>query len=458
MCSMIFYKMSLLMKQSIIRLVLTISIIIIFLGIHNILPANEKNGSLPALRIPDTSFDGDGTVIYRNAYEGIDGNDGANALVLQNDGKIVITGWSTNDYIEHMAVWRYNIDGTLDKTFNKIGYALHNNAASGKGHDVGEDLLIQSDGKIVVTGNSFNGSNYDMVIWRYNKNGTLDKTFNKTGYAVHNNAAGGSSCNDYGVALGIQSDHKIVVAGKSDDHLTIWRYSQNGTPDKTFGTNGFIVYRTSYHELASYDIGNALSIQSDGKIVVAGSTCKGGVCYMAIWRFNKNGDLDKSFAASGIVEHDNGYKKSFGQDLSIQPDGKIVVTGGCHNINRDEDMTIWRYNKNGSPDKTFGNNGIAIYDGSSWKTNNDESGDALFIQDDGKIVVCGISNKDMAIWRYNPDGTPDTKFSQEGIVVHKNALDIDNGRDLVIQSNGKIVIAGDRHSGSNYDMVIWRYK
>jgi hypothetical protein len=64
----------------------------------------------------------------------------------------------------------------------------------------------------------------------------------------------------------------------------------------------------------------------------------------------------------------------------------------------------------------------------------------------------------MAIWRYNPDGTPDTKFSQEGIVVHENALDIDNGRDLVIQSNGKIVIAGDRHSGSNYDMVIWRYK
>jgi uncharacterized delta-60 repeat protein len=344
------------MNQSIIRLMLSLSIIIICIGIHNILPANEKKGSLPALRIPDTSFDGDGTVIYRNAYEGIDGNDGANALVLQNDGKIVITGWSTNDYIEHMAVWRYNIDGSLDKTFNNIGYVLHNNAASGEGHDVGEDLLIQSDGKIVVTGYSFNGSNYEMVIWRYNKNGTLDKTFNKTGYAVHNNAAGGSSCNDYGVALGIQSDHKIVVAGKSDDHLTIWRYSENGTLDKTFGTNGFIVYRTSYHELASYDIGNA------------------------------------------------------------------------------------------------------IYDGSTRESKNDESGDALFIQDDGKIVVCGTSNRDMAIWRYNPDGTPDTKFSQEGIVVHENALDIDKGRDLVIQSNGKIVIAGDRHSGSNYDMVIWRYK
>ncbi len=163
----------------------------------------------------DTSFGGVGYVTHNGAAGGV-GNDGAYSIQIQSDGKYIVAGFSVNLAGNmDMTLWRYNSDGTLDTTFNSVGFVIHNGAAGGNGADYVESVAIQNDGKYVCTGASNNlAGNADMTIWRFNQDGTLDTTFNGVGYVYHNGAAGGNG-SDLGANIAIQSDGKYVVAGWS---------------------------------------------------------------------------------------------------------------------------------------------------------------------------------------------------------------------------------------------------
>jgi len=158
---------------------------------------------------------------------------------------------------------RYNANGSLDTSFGTGGIVT---TPIGNSNDASA-LGIQSDGKIVVAGGSSNGSNYDFALVRYNTNGSLDTSFGTGGIV---NTPVGSS-NDYARTLGIQSDGKIVAAGDSSNgsknDFALVRYNANGSLDTSFGTGGIVTT-----PVGSSGGAYALAIQSDGKIVAAGSS------------------------------------------------------------------------------------------------------------------------------------------------------------------------------------------
>jgi uncharacterized delta-60 repeat protein len=362
--------------------------------------------------------------------------------------------------------------GTLDATFNGNGYYIKNDVAGGNAAR-GRSITIDSLGKILVTGYSSNISgNDDMVILRYNLDGTLDSTFGSNGIVVNNNAAGGNSA-DWGNSIAIDSSGRILIAGCSINStgnydMVIWRYNSDGTLDNTFGSNGIVVNNNAAGG-NSTDWGNSIAIDSSGRTLVAGySRNVGGNCDMVIWRYNSNGTLDTTFDGDGIVVNNNAAGGNFddaGNSIAVDSSGRILVAGYSWGASSNSDMAIWRYNSNGTLDTTFDGDGIVVNNNAAGG-NSDDVGNSIAIDSSGRILVAGYSwgsgsNNDMVIWRYNSNGTLDTTFDGDGIVVNNNAAggnSDDIAYSICVDSIGKILVAGySWNNTGNCDIVVWRY-
>ena len=333
--------------------------------------------------------------------------------------------------------------GTLDATFGTGGIVTTDMG----GGDNASALVIQPDGKIVAAGYSLSGSSYDFTLVRYNANGGLDTNFGTGGIVTTAIGSNGSSVQ----ALVIQSDNKIVAAGRTDNisssDFALVRYNANGNLDTTFGKGGIVITA-----IGSSGFAQALVIQPDGKIVAAGSS--GSSSDFTLVRYNPDGTLDATFGTGGKVTTAIG-SGGWAQALGIQSDDKIVAAGYSVNAGIN-DFTLVRYNPNGSLDHNFGTGGIVTTAiGSHY-----DSASALVIQSGGKIVAAGGtfngSIYNFALVRYNANGSLDTTFGKGGIVI--TAIGNDNyARALGIQSDGKIVAAGLTFNGSNYDFALARY-
>jgi uncharacterized delta-60 repeat protein len=376
-----------------------------FVGIGGI--GSGGSGYSPAIGILDTSFNGTGFVVHNNAAGG-NGFDYGNSIHVDNTGKIYVTGYSINSNgIYDMVIWRYNSNGTLDTAFNGTGFVVHNNAAGGNSSDYGNSIHVDNTGKIYVTGSSGNATNYDMVIWRYNSNGTLDNTFGNNGIVVHNNAAGGNSA-DAGSSIYVDSNGNIYVTGYSwngsNDDMVIWRYNSNGILDTSFNGTGFVVHNNAAGGNGS-DRGNSIYVDNTGKIYVTGYSWNGSNDDIVIWRYNSNGILDTAFNGTGFVVHNNaagGNSSDSGNSIYVDNTGKIYVTGYSWNGSSD-DMVIWRYNSNGTLDTTFNGTGFVVHNNAAGGNDYDR-GNSIYVGSNGKIYVTGYSwngsNDDMVIWRY----------------------------------------------------------
>jgi uncharacterized delta-60 repeat protein len=266
--------------------------------------------------------------------------------------------------------------------------------------------------------------------------GALDPTF----------GAGGLVTTDFGgfdsaQALAIQSDGKIVAAGSAGGDFALARYNADGSLDSTFGSSGKVTT-----DFGGFDAASAVAIQPDGRIVAAGRT-EGGD--FALTRYNSNGSLDTTFGGGGKVTTDfGGFDAAFG--VALQADGKIVAAGQG---GPGGGFALARYNTDGSLDLSFGSGGKVT----THFTSGVEVVIAVAIQLDGKIVVTGQAFaggfQQFALARYNPDGSLDTSFASGGILTTDFALGSGFGGALVIQPNGKIVAAG--RAGS--DFVVARY-
>lgn len=164
----------------------------------------------------------DNMVIF---YDGKNGKDNGNSVTIHVDGKIVAAGTSENGTDTDVLVLRYNSDGTLDTTFGANGVVTYD---AGNANDYGNSIAIQSDGKIVLAGTSEDVSKNEVLVLQYNGDGTLDDTFSRNGVFINNET---STRNAYGNSLAIQSDGDIFVAGTSDvfpegneDAIIIERY------------------------------------------------------------------------------------------------------------------------------------------------------------------------------------------------------------------------------------------
>jgi uncharacterized delta-60 repeat protein len=213
----------------------------------------------------DNTFDTDG--IAFTDFSG--GYDFCYAVAVQPDGKIVAAGNRDGGGPLDFALARYNTDGTIDSTFGTAGRVTTD---FGSAYDECHAVAIQSDGKIVAAGYTdlfFSGNNYDFAVARYNSNGTLDNSFDSDGMMM--TIVGIYS--DLANAVLIQSDGKIVVSGISanstDADFSMVRLNANGSLDNSFGTNGTVI--TDFAG-GSYDYAYASALQSDGKIILAGGS------------------------------------------------------------------------------------------------------------------------------------------------------------------------------------------
>jgi len=418
----------------------------------------NEDGSL------DISFGEDGVAIYSGSGGG---DDVGYAVAIQQDGKIVVVGYGFNNASnDDVLILRYNSNGTLDTTFGDDGIVTYNGIMNDS--DAGYGIAIQQDGKIVVVGYSYNGyidQHYeDILVLRYESNGTLDTTFNGTGVALYDSSTGGYNY-DYGYGVAIQQDGKIVVTGYSYDGLNrsavILRYSSDGTLDVTFSEDGVAIYDIPANRAFA---GFRVAMQTDGKIVVAGGGgWNGNNSDIVFLRYNSDGILDGSFGGNGVLLY-NGVENGdeWGNAVAIQPDGKIVVVGHGWNGSNNVDILVLRCNSDGTFDITFGSSGTVTYSSSSYWDHYDY-GYAVAIQPDGKIIIVGnnidILNynfSNVLILRYNSDGSLDNTFGINGIVTTRGFMRNDFGYGVVMQPDGKIVVAGTSWR-NGWDVLVMRF-
>jgi uncharacterized delta-60 repeat protein len=373
----------------------------------------------------------------------------ANALVRQPDGKLVVAGDSYSfATLGDFTLARYNPDGKLDTSFNGTGKVT---TAIGPSWDTANALVRQPDGKLVAAGYSYNGSNYDFALARYNPDGKLDTSFNGTGTVT---TAIGSG-NDNAYALALQPDGKIVLAGRSyngsQDVFALARYNPNGKLDTNFNGTGKVTTAIG----SSGDSANALALQPDGKIVAAGSSNNGTQDVFALVRYNPDGKLDTSFNGTGKVMTAMHLWDDVNA-LALQPDGKLVAAGASHN-GSNVDIGLARYNPNGKLDTSFNGTGkVTTAIGSG-----DDDAIDLALQPDGKLVTAGYSKsasaRVFALARYNPNGSLDTSFNGTGKVTTAIGSD-DQAYGLVLQPDGKLVAAGFSWNGSDVVFALARYR
>jgi uncharacterized delta-60 repeat protein len=395
----------------------------------------------------DTTFDTDGRV---TTDIGVGSFDSITGIAIQPDGKIVVSGISNDNFV----LARYNLDGALDSTFSFDGKQITNFG----GIDGTEDVAIQSNGKIVVTGTRCLGAgwpngNCDTAIARYNPGGALDTTFSGDG-KLTTDFGGGTNGTWSGVA--IRPDGKITVAGYmrngSNFDFAVYRYNANGTLDTTFSGDGMVNVGFSS---GPEDLATDLVLQPNGKIVVGGVSCDDVAfnnCDFAVIRLNTNGSLDTTFSSDGRQVINFGGVVDLPDGIALQSDGKIVLAG-FKETPTESYFALARLNTDGTLDTTFKGTGKVI---TGFGAGSGAHGHDIRIQSDGKILVVGLAKGNFAMARYNSDGGLDTAFSLDGRAMVNFGFD-DVGWVIALQpSDGKYVLAGYIDDGTQRDFALAR--
>ncbi|WP_030314997.1 DUF11 domain-containing protein [Streptomyces flavochromogenes] len=350
----------------------------------------DTDGSL------DPGFGGDGTVT--SDFGG--GGHTANAVAIQpSDGKIVVAG--TTEVIAEegggccfFSVARYNTDGSLDTGFGDGGLVRVEEFG---GSADGADVAVQPDGRIVAVGKGGGGG---FALVRLAADGTLDPGLGGDG-AVVAGFTPTSPQDGGGIARGmaLQPDGKIVsvgYVGNTAFDIGVARYNTNGTLDTTFSGDGMVTA-----DFGGTEFGNAVAVQPDGRIVAAGS---GGLGF-AVLRYNANGTPDVGFGTGGRTSVNAPGDGGIAYGLALQQNGKIVLAGRADDPNSSEanDFGLARLHVNGAVDTGFGGDGFVVTG-----FNDFDEARGVLVQPDGKIVAAGYgAGFAFALARYQGgDGTP----------------------------------------------------
>ena len=358
----------------------------------------------------------------------------------------------------------------------------------GNGDDMAEDLSVNADGHVVVVGNRHNGESNDIVLVRYTTDGSFDAGFgvgedDGTPNGVVNISLGEG--NDFGTAVTQQADGKVVVAGYhkegSSTNMVVLRVNADGTLDQSFGAaddgteNGIVNISLG----DGNDVARDVAVQADGKIVVVGdSVTADGSSNIVVARLNADGSVDEAFGQSedgtpnGFVATSLGNGDDKANSLVLQADGKIVVAGNRVAEDGSSNIIVARYDAAGVPDATFGASGddgtpegfvnLSLGEG-------DDVARDIALQADGKVVVAGDSvtadgSSNFVLARLNADGTPDEGFgvAEDGTPNGFVSTSLGEGNDyatgLAIQTDGKLVVAGYHQEGDSTNIAVARYE
>jgi len=394
---------------------------------------------------PDNTFDTDG--FLRTDLSNIDS---ANAVDIQTDGKIVVSGElqiiNGGSPTQNGLVLRYLTNGALDPTFednptNSPGYALMLTGNYGYATSV----LVEPDRSILAAG-TYTGLSGDQeyLVNRFNSNGVLS-----AGGFAHTRVSTVAGTHDFCKAMKRQTDGKIVLAGYSHfpgRNFSAVRMNSDLTLDTTFSGDGKV--RTEF-EPGSYDEGQSIAIQADGNIIVGGGTQGNSGINFGLVRYRAiNGGLDSSFDLDGKVFAYTGGGPSNFRAVAVQTDGKIVAVGTADISIGTTGFLVARFDRSGALDTTFSSDGYTI-------TNiggNGGGAAAVAIQTDGKIVVTGTCVSALCAARYKTSGDLDPTFSPGGFPAGTIWINPGNftysGNGIAVQPSGRIIIAAGRKTSS----------
>jgi uncharacterized delta-60 repeat protein len=446
----------------------------------------------------DTTFGTGGLLTTNLSYTALN----SNSVAVQPDGKILVAGVSTAANVGEFSVARFNADGSLDTTFGGTGLVSANIALGSTDQAVG--LVLQPDGKVVVAGDTnAGGAQENFGVMRFNPDGSIDTTFGNNGSVIIDFYNG----DDYLSAIGLEPNGRIVVAGRSDTHFALARLNADGSQDADFDGDGKLMFDfaatiTGGKLTGSTDGINALTIQQNGDIVVAGFTnVSVDLQYIAtnpiLWnfalgRFNYiDGTLDTKFGRGGLQVVDylgspNGNAPNGPSDIATSittlSDGRLAVAGWTEYGGGGQNYDLAILTTLGVVDPTFNADGEVVTDfspnfqsGSLGQPDIQDQANGITVQPDGHIVLAGFSgqantasNADpqppatsaFSLARYNPDGTLDQNFGFHGLVTTKfNNNSLDNITDVVMQPNGAILAVGtsDDQNGNGPHLVMARY-
>jgi len=340
------------------------------------------------------------------------------------------------------------IYGIPDLTFNNTGYKTLNINNS---DDQGRSLVLQSDGKILLGGYCKNGSGFfDSCIARFNSDGSIDNSFNSTGYTTFD--IGANSSNDIINSIIVDINGKILIGGAcpSPTRFCLARFDQNGVIDSSFNGSG-------YHILdllgSSSDVGNQIILDSNSKILMVGN-CYFSSNIFCIARFNNDGTFDNTFGSpNGYITYDitGTSTKEYAYTIGLQSNGKIVIGGACADSSNYNRFCVARFETYGNIDTTFDSTGYTILD---IPGSDNEIGFSLRILNDDKILLGGTCQGKFCVARFNANGGVDTSFGTSGYMVFPLST-LDNGRSMKVRSDGKIVIGGFcQMGGSNQHCLL----
>lgn len=345
-------------------------------------------------------------------------------IAVQKDEKIIQVGYKSSSTLDDFVIIRYLKDGALDMSFGLEGGWSATHIA---GNDRAHSVAIQADERIVVGGESEVGVKNIGTIVRYLSNGTLDPSFGTGGIVRCDLFTGPSGIN----AVTLQPDGKIIVAGfasnGTDNDFFVARYLSNGTLDASFGAGG----KTVTH-FEGNDVATDVKIHTDGRILLAGTAnATTTVRKFALALYTSGGLLDPSFAGSGkLITSVIGY----GRSAAIDPNGNIHFTGITPG-----QFTTLSYLMNGAPNSFFGSSGMVQT--ASLGTN--AASRSVHVQCDGKIIVGGERSYTYVVVRYLPNGTIDGTFNGTGkIEVNTGSSNRDYGFSGLAIQEGKILMGG----------------
>lgn len=345
-----------------------------------------------------------------------------------------------NDGSSKSFLAKYTNTGTLDQSFGTNGIVKFNDADTVDNYYLA--LTLQSDGKILVGGENYDDNASTYWVRRYNADGSADNTFGNNGAAQVFN-----TLNNYGSIpnISLQADGKMLVSYETDSgDPGITRLNADGSLDNTFGTNGLAHPGTGISGLF-YNYVKALD---NGKILVAAYindiNGSGNTNEILVYGLNSNGMTDLAFGVNGKFNYTLPGQLLGIENLNLQSDGKIIVGGYSYDPNSssaDIKLMLIRLLTNGSPDNTFGTQGVVNM--------TPESGDivvkSVHVLSDDKLII-NYGNYDSlysGLVKFTANGTPDITFHDNSAIKIVREFELGSFISAIeVQSDQKIVFAG----------------
>ena len=390
----------------------------------------------------------------------------ANEMVIQPDGKIVAAGRAGTDQFPvggdgAFGVVRYLPDGRLDPTFG-TGGLVKTSFQAPPNRNIARAVALQPDGKIVVGGTSgVVDTTANLAVARYNPDGSLDASFG-TGGTVLMNVSNGQGDGIRGLA--VQPDGKILGVGAAGGENLLIRFNLDGSLDPSFGTGG-----TAQPVLGNSGHLFTLKLLASGTFLAAGSAFNTTQGDFLLARFTSTGALDTTFGTGGLVTTAITAQNDLVFDMAVTDTGQIILAGEANSsdalgVTGDTHVALARYHADGSPDATFGTAGI-IDDN---LTANQDEARGIVVQSDGKIVVAGPRDGSnvhadptagsLAVVRYNANGTRDTNFGTGGMATTTAGGSAAAARDVALDPTGRIVVCGAATMpGTGVDVALARF-